>query len=115
MNQRTLNSMNHHASTFCNAHALGESERQGQPRDSKVSTSGFANLNRGAALLALIAVVGSGCSGIHATKSISPLDFILPGLLHYAPPLPMNRNSALELAPVGPDLPLAQTQPRYSS
>jgi len=24
---------------------------------------------------------GSGCSGIHASKSVSPLDFILPGLM----------------------------------
>jgi hypothetical protein len=31
-------------------------------------------------LLAVVAVLGGGCSGINATKSISPLDFFLPGL-----------------------------------
>jgi len=33
-----------------------------------------------AALVAVLAL-GAGCSGIHASKSISPLDFILPGLM----------------------------------
>jgi hypothetical protein len=37
-----------------------------------------------AALLALLAL-GAGCSGIHASKSISPLDFILPGLMKHEP------------------------------
>jgi hypothetical protein len=32
------------------------------------------------ALLALTAELLSGCSGINASKSISPLDFLLPGL-----------------------------------
>jgi len=31
-------------------------------------------------LLALAALATAGCSGINATKSISPLDFLLPGL-----------------------------------
>src|SRR5689334_20677122 len=31
--------------------------------------------------LAALMAIGSGCSGIHASKSISPLDFFLPGLL----------------------------------
>jgi hypothetical protein len=39
----------------------------------------FRNGFSGLLLLALVAL-GAGCSGIHATKSISPLDFILPGL-----------------------------------
>lgn len=30
-----------------------------------------------------------GCSGINASKSISPLDFILPGLLHNGPTSPV--------------------------
>jgi hypothetical protein len=38
--------------------------------------------------LALLAGVGTGCSGIHASKSISPLDFILPGLMQNRPPAP---------------------------
>jgi hypothetical protein len=35
---------------------------------------------RGAALVALLAM-GAGCSGIHASKSVSPATFLLPGLL----------------------------------
>ena len=31
-------------------------------------------------LLAVIAL-GAGCSGINASKSVSPLDFLLPGLI----------------------------------
>ena len=33
---------------------------------------------RAMALVALLAL-GSGCGGIHASKSVSPLDFLLPG------------------------------------
>ena len=39
-------------------------------------------------LFALLAIVGSGCSGINASKSISPLDFILPGLMQNTPSTP---------------------------
>jgi hypothetical protein len=35
---------------------------------------------RGAGLLAVVAL-GAGCSGIHASKSVSPATFLLPGLL----------------------------------
>jgi hypothetical protein len=35
---------------------------------------------RGAGLLAVLAL-GAGCSGIHASKSISPATFLLPGLI----------------------------------
>lgn len=38
---------------------------------------------------ALIAAVATSCSGINATKSISPLDFILPGLMQNYPPSPV--------------------------
>lgn len=31
-------------------------------------------------MLATIALCGSGCSGINASKSVSPLDFFLPGM-----------------------------------
>jgi len=31
-------------------------------------------------LLTVIAVLGGGCSGVNASKSVSPLDFLLPGL-----------------------------------
>ena len=44
------------------------------------------------ALLALTA----GCGGVHASKSISPLDFILPGLLKVQPRPPSEQIPALE-------------------
>jgi hypothetical protein len=31
-------------------------------------------------------LLGAGCSGINASKSISPLDFLLPGILKADPP-----------------------------
>src|SRR5438067_11651101 len=31
-------------------------------------------------------LLGVGCSGINASKSISPLDFLLPGILKVDPP-----------------------------
>ena len=31
-------------------------------------------------LLGLVALANAGCSGINASKSVSPLDFLLPGL-----------------------------------
>jgi hypothetical protein len=38
----------------------------------------------------LIVVVNCGCSGINMSKSISPLDFLLPGLhLQNEPPRPL--------------------------
>ena len=49
-----------------------------------------------AALAALLAL-GTGCSGIHAFKSISILDFFLPGLTKKDEPA----------RPVGPDNPIA--------
>jgi len=39
-----------------------------------------------AACLILLVVAATGCSGINASKSISPLDFILPGLMKADPP-----------------------------
>jgi hypothetical protein len=38
-------------------------------------------------LVAVLALV-SGCSGIRASKSVSPLDFFLPGLLQNKTPVP---------------------------
>lgn len=49
-----------------------------------------------------IAAVTSGCSGINASKSISPLDFILPGLMRNDPPapvIPLQTNAVALLAP----------------
>ena len=39
-------------------------------------------------VIAVALVLGSGCSGINASKSVSPLDFILPGLMHNSPSTP---------------------------
>lgn len=48
-------------------------------------------------VLLLVAALGGGCSGINARKSISPLDFLLPGLLQQtprAPEVPCGTNAA---------------------
>jgi hypothetical protein len=50
---------------------------------------------RVASLLGLLAV-SAGCSGIHASKSVSPLDFILPGLIKNEVP------ASLEIIPETP-------------
>lgn len=42
-----------------------------------------------ATLLVMAATLGGGCSGINATKSVSPLDFLLPGLLQNTPQSPV--------------------------
>lgn len=36
--------------------------------------------------VAILAVGTAGCGGINAGKSVSPLDFILPGLIQTGPP-----------------------------
>lgn len=38
--------------------------------------------------LLLIVGLGSGCGGFSASKSVSPLDFFLPGILKVDPPEP---------------------------
>lgn len=40
-------------------------------------------------LVLLIAAVNCGCSGINVSKSVSPLDFLLPGLMQNDPPEPL--------------------------
>lgn len=50
---------------------------------------------------ALVATLAVGCSGINASKSISALDFILPGLLQNSlpsPGSPLETNTVLWLA-----------------
>jgi hypothetical protein len=37
-------------------------------------------------LLPLVVLATSGCSGVNVTKSVSPLDFLLPGLHVQNPP-----------------------------
>jgi hypothetical protein len=52
-------------------------------------------------LITLLVVMATGCSGINASKSISPLDFILPGLMQNDAPLPLSpmaTNSVARLA-----------------
>ena len=39
-------------------------------------------LSLSSVLLMGVILLGSGCSGINASRSFSPLDFLLPGLLH---------------------------------
>ena len=43
----------------------------------------------GASLLALVAAIATGCSGINVSKSVSPLDFLLPGLMQNRPASPV--------------------------
>ena len=40
----------------------------------------------GLAFAALLVLCGAGCGGISASKSVSPLDFLLPGLMKADPP-----------------------------
>ena len=47
-----------------------------------------------AALVALLAL-GAGCGGIRASKSVSPLDFFLPGLIKHESPAPRDTNPAI--------------------
>jgi hypothetical protein len=66
--------------------------------------------------VALTAIIGSGCSGIYASKSISPIDFILPCLVQNAPATPIKPNCNYvppDLAQVGHDLPSMKTHPNY--
>jgi hypothetical protein len=51
----------------------------------------------GAACVLLLALGGAGCGGITASKSISPLDFFLPGLLQNDPPRPPAADSPTAL------------------
>jgi len=67
------------------------------------------SLATGALALVLIAAAATGCSGINASKSISPLDFILPGLhIQSCPPspvVPLETNTVPLLAQASPGPP----------
>ena len=68
------------------------------PRRSSLAT-------RTALAFALLAAVATGCSGINASKSVSPLDFILPGLMQNSPPssvIPVETNTVPLLAQASP-------------
>jgi hypothetical protein len=45
------------------------------------------------ALLALLSVIGAGCSGINASHSVSPATFLLPGLGRVEPANPSQDTS----------------------
>ncbi len=47
--------------------------------------------------LPLLLLATAGCSGINATKSVSPLDFILPGLMKVEPPQPVAPDAQVEV------------------
>jgi len=47
----------------------------------------------------ILLVAAAGCSGINASKSVSPLDFILPGLMQ-ADPLPASPDRPRPAEPV---------------
>ena len=52
---------------------------------------------------ALMAAMVTGCSGINASKSVSPIDFLLPGLLQNCPAspgMPIETNTAPVLTQV---------------
>ena len=51
------------------------------------------------ALLSLPLLGGAGCSGINASKSVSPLDFFLPGLMQANPPPVPETPAPLEPGP----------------
>jgi hypothetical protein len=65
------------------------------------------------ALVALLAVLGAGCSGINASHSISPATFLLPGLTQggVADPSIENQNPQLETDQIHASVPIvAQAQ-----
>ena len=54
--------------------------------------------SRAVALVALLAL-GAGCSGIHASKSVSPATFLLPGFMKNDAPTP--QDSTFPASPPG--------------
>jgi hypothetical protein len=52
-----------------------------------------------AGALLLAAGLGSGCSGINASHSVSPATFLLPGLIQAAPPEPAADETVPATAP----------------
>lgn len=60
-----------------------------------------------AALLALMPLLAAGCSGIHATKSVAPIDFLMPTFGHCLPSCPAAPGISTDLVSAGT---LAQVQ-----
>jgi hypothetical protein len=50
----------------------------------------------GAFLAIALLTLTAGCGGVNASKSVSPLDFILPGLLKVQPRPPSDHMPSLE-------------------
>ncbi|MCX6886098.1 MAG: hypothetical protein NTX27_13765 [Verrucomicrobia bacterium] len=46
-------------------------------------------------LFALALVVLTGCSGVNATRSVSPATFLLPGVMKYEAPKPASPDQTL--------------------
>ncbi len=49
------------------------------------------------AMLLTLAFVGAGCSGINASKSVSPLDFLMPGAGSFLKANPASTNAPVLL------------------
>jgi hypothetical protein len=47
----------------------------------------------GLAMVLALVLAGTGCSGINASQSVSPLDFFLPGAGHFLKADPPTTNS----------------------
>ncbi|MGD0538820.1 MAG: hypothetical protein ABSC03_14380 [Verrucomicrobiota bacterium] len=64
----------------------------------------------------LVLAAGGGCGGISASKSVSPLDFLLPGVRLRTPPprptLPGDTNAVFLLARVDPAVTVAGSSSR---
>jgi hypothetical protein len=52
------------------------------------------------AVLVIAAACGGGCSGVNYSRGVSPLDFILPGLMQNQPSPPAETNSLSHSAPM---------------
>jgi pyrroline-5-carboxylate reductase len=45
------------------------------------------------AMPAIFALFGAGCSGVNTSQSVSPLDFLLPGVGHFIKVEPSSTNA----------------------
>jgi hypothetical protein len=64
--------------------------------------------------LALITSLATGCSGINVSKSVSPMDFLMPGLMQDSPAspvIPLETNVVPWLAQARPVLLQIQQHP----
>ena len=59
----------------------------------------WKRIGLGAALLATV-LSGAGCSGIHASKGVSPATFLLPGLMKNDAPVPADSVPAVPPGPI---------------